>query len=332
MPKRLYSLSEAELRSSIDSADDTAACSGRSSEVQDGAAWNTTHNSDCSMSLRDSEHSSTSTGLRSLKHGTAKVNRDSLHEGKGKGGWLFDPDPSKRSRIDSEAEGSEVTFEKNQKWHAHEARTPFFGHNTDGEAGFVNARHVSSRRDTGYLNSTSQVGSKMDGSWLNLNDGYGHCVISSRQMERSGMLYGASQGRDKPCFSSADETVSSCGESTEDSFIGEERSGHVFFNSCSPACRESPTTSPSVHIKGDLLSETKAEERIGCTQLNRTERHYSSEDFSRPPFVDKGVMEAPCPSYVLSSGRLSLEEEARLGRRAPTIDHDFEEYFSSLML
>ncbi|KAH7415242.1 hypothetical protein KP509_14G034000 [Ceratopteris richardii] len=38
------------------------------------------------------------------------------------------------------------------------------------------------------------------------------------------------------------------------------------------------------------------------------------------------------PAYVLSSGRLSLEEEARLGYTAPTIDCDFEEYFSSLML
>lgn len=41
--------------------------------------------------------------------------------------------------------------------------------------------------------------------------------------------------------------------------------------------------------------------------------------------------EAEYVSYVHSSGRLSLEEEARLGRRPPTIDCEFEEYFAALL-
>lgn len=60
--------------------------------------------------------------------------------------------------------------------------------------------------------------------------------------------------------------------------------------------------------------------------------HDSDEDASKDPIIDEENEGVPRASYVLSSGRLSLEQEARLGRRAPTIDRDFEEYFSSLML
>ncbi|XP_042476470.1 protein FAR-RED-ELONGATED HYPOCOTYL 1-LIKE-like [Macadamia integrifolia] len=36
--------------------------------------------------------------------------------------------------------------------------------------------------------------------------------------------------------------------------------------------------------------------------------------------------------FVLSSGRLSIDKEAQQGTRRPTIDQEFEKYFSSLML
>lgn len=49
-------------------------------------------------------------------------------------------------------------------------------------------------------------------------------------------------------------------------------------------------------------------------------------------FCGESKDNARCTSFVHSSGRLSLEERARLGERSRTIDHDFEDYFSTLLL
>ncbi|XP_010256878.1 PREDICTED: uncharacterized protein LOC104597154 [Nelumbo nucifera] len=71
-------------------------------------------------------------------------------------------------------------------------------------------------------------------------------------------------------------------------------------------------------------------------------------DYISPAFGDEGIQQyldeeedddmllysngATSNLFVLSSGRWSVNQEARLGAKKPTIDQEFEQYFSMLML
>lgn len=251
--------------------------------------------------------------MASYNLGALNSTKESLGQGKGKAIWSYRSVSAKLEGLDCEGELSGITSEKH-------ARAFSSGHEPDGVSGSEKATHVISRRDVSSLNSKDEL-------WHKAAYGHGEYVSRGKQWESSSTLYGARQRRDNANSSMACESASSsC--ATADSPMEEIRPKQAFPHVYRSVRKESSSTPSHTH---EVLVGPRSQERIGCMDENIIQRRPSSGVVLHPS-THKVATEECSPSYVLSSGRMSLEEEARLGRRARTIDHDFEEYFSSLML
>lgn len=72
----------------------------------------------------------------------------------------------------------------------------------------------------------------------------------------------------------------------------------------------------------DVLSE------INPGELENQERAELEDEITD----DTMLYSNDTPPFLLASGKWSLGQDARLGTRKPTIDQEFEQYFSALML
>ncbi|XP_022642018.1 protein FAR-RED ELONGATED HYPOCOTYL 1 isoform X3 [Vigna radiata var. radiata] len=93
---------------------------------------------------------------------------------------------------------------------------------------------------------------------------------------------------------------------------------------------------PSYHY-ADLQALKNLEEKIleieSCRDnLLQEYAKDSTEESTDMEFEDLFTKRENHHKYVLSSGRWDLNQEAQSGTRAPTIDQEFEQYFSMLML
>ncbi|KAL9303301.1 hypothetical protein ACSQ67_020564 [Phaseolus vulgaris] len=87
---------------------------------------------------------------------------------------------------------------------------------------------------------------------------------------------------------------------------------------------------PSYHY-ADLLALKNLEEKIIEIESSR-EAKDSTEESTDMEFEDLFSKRENSHKYVLSSGRWDVNQEAQSGTKAPTIDQEFEQYFSMLML
>ncbi|MCO5593312.1 hypothetical protein L7F22_047321 [Adiantum nelumboides] len=323
-PKRLLSISEAELGSSIDTA---------TLDSAHGSLWNSASaaiTTDCSNSMcagsstmsmnvvtskpPSSVYTHSHASSRSASHSTEASGsaRGSPFEARCKDIWMYGSAASKRERTAFDSLKCERTVSDSQ---CSEVTSSVSSREFEG------VTHIISRREKSSLNA----------KWC-VNEAWGKDALGSDSMlqekrfDISSSLHSTSGRGGFTCSSMASESGSTC--ATRDSFLEEARPGssHIYGS----VCKDSFVTSPNVHSEGAV--GLRAQERIGGLEYINTRGHSSPEVEFNSPFLHKGKSEELGPSYVLSSGRLSLEEEARLGRRAPTIDHDFEEYFSALML
>eukprot|EP00250_Pteridium_aquilinum_P016865 c23331_g1_i4 orf=101-1204(-) len=344
LPKRLLSIpGSAELGSGLDSAHDLTIPTSSTLNTPQESFWNSASsaliNSDYSMSTHPDQSSMSADAASSKPEGPGTAHAHTPSDGASyhladlkstgdpKGIWTYRSGSSKREGIESEAELSEVTVEKS-------AYTLSSAHNSVVISGSGKATHVISRRNESGLNSKPGMG----GLWHKGaygyaghkgSYGYGGHVSRGMQLESISTLYSARPRREDTFSSGACETGSSC--ATGDSSMEEIRSNHGFSDISQFVCKEASMAHVNNQATAEVLVGPRVHERSGCTDYQIIQ---SAESGSHPHMssIHKAATEEPSPSYVLSSGRLSLEEEAKLGRRAPTIDRDFEEYFSSLML
>ncbi|MCO5578654.1 hypothetical protein L7F22_032498 [Adiantum nelumboides] len=329
-PKRLLSISEAELGSSIDTA---------TLDSAHGSLWNSASaaiTSDCSNSMcagsstmsmnvvtskpPSSAYTLSHASSRSASHSTeaSGSSRGSPFEARCKDVWMYGSAASKRERTTFDSLKCERTVSDSQCSEVTHPRT-----SSISSREFEGVTHIISRREKSSLNPKWCINEARG------KDAFGSdSMLQGKRFDISSSLHSTS-GRGGFTFSSmASESGSTC--ATRDSFMEEARpalgSSHIYGS----VCKDPFVTSPNVHNEGAV--GMRAQERIGGLEYINTRGHSSPEVEFNSPFLHKGKSEELGPSYVLSSGRLSLEEEARLGRRAPTIDHDFEEYFSALML
>ncbi|KAL5809295.1 hypothetical protein ACOSQ3_029986 [Xanthoceras sorbifolium] len=130
--------------------------------------------------------------------------------------------------------------------------------------------------------------------------------------------WSSSSFKDNSCTSDS-ITASEGGDSKEQfAFVGEENH-------------------PSHHVDGLLIAETFDDPLIGdgnnvhelCPGYgNVTEEQYTEKDIDTLLYSN----EVNPNVYVLSSGRWSVNQDSQIGKRKPTIDQEFEQYFSTLML
>lgn len=79
----------------------------------------------------------------------------------------------------------------------------------------------------------------------------------------------------------------------------------------------------------EQLSEVKNHLDHICSEYAKDEIAECKEEGTEDMVYFNGVTST---SYVLSSGRWSVNQEGQMGTKKPTIDQEFEQYFSMLML
>ncbi|XP_024038558.1 protein FAR-RED-ELONGATED HYPOCOTYL 1-LIKE isoform X2 [Citrus clementina] len=85
----------------------------------------------------------------------------------------------------------------------------------------------------------------------------------------------------------------------------------------------------SSSFKSHSYSSNSAAKTEGGSGLD----HFAAEHFTEKEIGETLDSKEGNPNvYVLSSGRWSHNQETQSGKRKPTIDQEFEQYFSSLML
>lgn len=364
LPKRYFTVAEMEPDSSFRSDAGTVTCLGSAGKVQDRLIWrkdaDDALNWECSMtSLRASEVSSTSAGVSSsvdcLLVEPTRERRELCHKGKSKGNFLTNLNPFESRRSDAELEvNSEVTLQGTSN-----IDYPVFSVRSDnepsGESVARNVRYRDFRRNKSMVDGMPQSMPEYEKHRHKLREGAAR--HSDTEIEISDTQQRARYNMVKSCPSIADESGSSCGEPSEDLISEEERVSSV------DADASRPNLEPSLQVdeteiqsarfpftRGNCsmpLIETKREwERFvedrsaesrkteGLKELEKEGQTAGHDvyEYGSHLFNDNANDESHRPSYVLSSGRMSQDEVARLGRRPPTIDRDFEEYFSSLML
>ncbi|KAH7292231.1 hypothetical protein KP509_29G057900 [Ceratopteris richardii] len=211
------------------------------------------------------------------------------------------------------ASGCEWAFSDDGCSEVTDARTSVFPRNPEVVSAAGKPTHVISRREKSSLNPKKG----MNEAWL--QDEYLDYVLQKR-MENKNPDHGKLQ-RKEHAYTSISHGSSSC--ASEDALIGTARSRQEVPHTIMPVYYREARGLPVG--SGDHDTKEGLDFYDAQTHLESTAVCHSY------PFNEE-KMEEQSPAYVLSSGRLSLEEEARLGYRAPTIDRDFEEYFSALML
>ncbi|KAI5062247.1 hypothetical protein GOP47_0022786 [Adiantum capillus-veneris] len=272
-------------------------------------------------------HSQAPSDTESYNTEALKSVRGSTFEASRKDKWMYRSaasrceGPASDSAAASKCEGtasecSEVTYSRTSSVSMRE----FEGVSYSGKA-----THIISRREKSSLNPKWSIDE------ASVKDAFGSDVmLRENRLEGNSSLHSTSRRRGFTFFPMASESGSSC--ATRKSFSEEIRPKQRLSDKYGSVSKESFAASHNVNSRAEGLVGPRAQERSEGLDNFSTSGHFRPRVDLHSPFLHKGKTEELGPSYVLSSGRLSLEEEARLGRRAPTIDHDFEEYFSSLML
>lgn len=309
LSKRQHPLHEAEVDSAVHSNDDTVTCSHLHDKVPDQLS--------CRTDALDTESSVSSfpaavlSSVDSCGDRAIREHQQSFHGKKSKGSWLNNP--LKGSTFDADVEVSGVTFENCD--------------NVDSPAGSACSDYVP-RGASGLSNIMCR-----DEGWQRVRDDTGPSCeepIADMLLDHKSVQHtNLDACRPGQSLTSGVETEMQCAVfSDARRKLSDETRVEM------PNSNELGKDSLEIRSSDSSRIEVLQGEGIARSWMGQTRNrgHDCVEDACQTHVNEQQIDDEPRPSYVHSSGRLSLEEEAQLGRRAPTIDHAFEEYFSTLML